>query len=103
MTRLLVPPYHTRFVVAPISQTLNVFGRQNLHLMSSGLDATTLATSFIVAWHFDLTPLTTILMFSLGSSVAFLLYYRFAYEAARGSSAGDAREVARKSQDSLLD
>lgn len=93
ITRLLVPLYLTRFVVTPISQTLNVYGRQSLHLLSSSLDALLLATSYAVAWTFRLEPLTTVLLFSFGSSLAFLLYFWFAYQAARGSLPGrpDAR------------
>lgn len=88
ITRLLVPLYLTRFVVTPISQTLNVYGKQSLHLLSSGLDATLLAASFVSAWTFELEPLTTVLLFSLGSSFAFLLYFWFAYRAARGVKPG---------------
>lgn len=87
MVRLLVPLYLTRFVVTPVSHTLNVLGRQNVHLISSSLDACFLAGGFAAAWWLDLSPLTTILVFSLGSTTAYLVYFILAWRVARAAAA----------------
>jgi O-antigen/teichoic acid export membrane protein len=92
ITRYLVPLYLTRLVVTPVSQTLNAYGRQSQHLLTAGLDTGLLATSFAIAWQYSLEPLTTVLMFSVGSSLAYLLYFWLAFKAAR-SLARAATEV----------
>ena len=79
LVQLLVPVYLTRFVVTPVSQTLNILGRQNLHLVSASLDATLMLSTFGAAWLFDLGPMTTVLLFSLGSTMAYLVYYGLAW------------------------
>jgi lipopolysaccharide exporter len=83
MVRLLVPLYLARFVVTPVSQTLNVMGRQHLHLVSSSIDALLMLATFAAAWRLDLPPLTTVLLFSLGSTLAYALYFAFAWRVAR--------------------
>ena len=45
IVQLLVPLYLTRFVVTPVSQTLNILGRQKLHLVSSSLDMPLMLTT----------------------------------------------------------
>ena len=95
ITRLLVPLYLTRLVVAPVSQTLNAYGRQSQHLLTSGLSAAMLAGSFAIAWLYALEPLTTIFMFSVGSSLAYLLYFLLAYRAARSLANSQGEELSR--------
>ena len=84
MTRLLVPMYLARFVVTPVAQTLNVSGRQSQQLLVTSLAVAVLAISFVIAWRYKLEPLTTILIYGVGSSLTYLLYFCFAYRAARG-------------------
>ena len=51
LVQLLVPIYVARFVVVPVSQTLNVMGRQHLHLVASLLNMLALAVSFGLVPH----------------------------------------------------
>jgi O-antigen/teichoic acid export membrane protein len=102
ITRLLVPLYLTRLVVTPVSQTLNAYGRQSQHLLTATLDTSLLATSFVIAWQFSLEPLTTVLMFSVGSSLAYLLYFWLAFNAAR-SLARLAVEVEAQQREPAID
>jgi O-antigen/teichoic acid export membrane protein len=83
IVQLLVPLYLTRFVVTPVSQTLNILGRQKLHLVSSSLDAALMLSVFGATWLLDLPAMLAILLFSLGSTGAYLLYYLLAWRAAR--------------------
>jgi O-antigen/teichoic acid export membrane protein len=94
MVQLLVPLYLTRFVGTPVSQTLNVLGRQHLHLLSSAIDAALMAGVFAAAWWLGLPPLTTVLLFSLGSTAAYLLYFAFAWRGARHGAAPGSGDVA---------
>ena len=98
----LVPLYLTRLVVTPVSQTLNAYGRQSQHLLTATLDTSLLATSFVIAWQFSLEPLTTVLMFSVGSSLAYLLYFWLAFNAAR-SLARLAVEVEAQQREPAID
>ena len=95
ITRLLVPLYLTRLVVTPVSQTLNAYGRQSQHLLTAGLSTAMLATSFVIAWLYALEPLTTVFMFSVGSSLAYLLYFWLAYRAARSLANSQGEELPR--------
>lgn len=83
MIQLLVPLYLTRFVVTPVSQTLNIVGRQSLHLISSSLDASLLVAAFGVAWTFGLGVLPTVALFSLCSTCAYLVYFTLTWQAVR--------------------
>lgn len=85
MVQLLVPLYLARFVVTPVSQALNVLRRQSLHLVSSSTDATMLLAAFSAAWWFGLAPMTTILLLSLGSTAAYLLYLGLVWHAVRSA------------------
>ena len=75
IVRLLAPLYLARFVVLPISQTLNVVGRLDLHLVSSLLAAVALISSFAAGWWWELEASWTIALFSLTSTLAFLFYF----------------------------
>ena len=83
IAQLLVPLYLTRFVVTPVSQVFNILGRQRLHLISSSLDATLLLASVTAAWWLELPPMLTILLFSLGSTITYTLYFVLAWRAVR--------------------
>lgn len=74
IVQLLAPLYLARFVVSPVSQTLNVLKRQDLHLVSSLINGTTVAVSFSLGWALKLEGYTTILLYSLASSAAFVFY-----------------------------
>ena len=74
MVQCLVPVSLARFVVIPISQTLYVVRRQDLHLISAVLNLGALAGAFLLGWWQDLGPLATLLIYSLGSSVAWAIY-----------------------------
>lgn len=74
MVQCLVPVSLARFVVIPISQTLYVVRRQDLHLISATLNLAALAAAFLLGWWLGLGPLATLLIYSLGSSVAWLIY-----------------------------
>lgn len=74
IVQLLAPLYLARFVVSPVSQTLNVLKRQDLHLVSSLINGTTVAVSFSLGWALELEGYTTILLYSLASSAAFVFY-----------------------------
>jgi O-antigen/teichoic acid export membrane protein len=74
MVQCLVPVSLARFVVIPISQTLYVVRRQDLHLISAVLNLTALAAAFLLGWWLGLGPLTTLLIYSLGSCIAWLIY-----------------------------
>lgn len=91
MVQLLVPLYATRLVVTPISQALNIVGRQSLHLVSSMLDAALMLATFTAAWWLTLPPMRTVLLFSLGSTTAYLLYFVLAWHATRAHMRAAAR------------
>ncbi|HEX6011730.1 MAG TPA: oligosaccharide flippase family protein [Geminicoccaceae bacterium] len=102
MVQALVPLYLTRFVVTPVSQTLNVLGRQNLHLLSSSVDAALMLTCFGAAWWLVLAPLETVLLFSLGSTLAYVLYFALAWRAARDQADAASASAAPHDKESLL-
>lgn len=83
MVQCLVPAQLARFVVVPVAQTLNVFRRQDLHLLAAALNLSALAASFLAGWWLQLGPAAVVLLFSLASSLAWLTYYLFAWRVAR--------------------
>jgi O-antigen/teichoic acid export membrane protein len=83
LVQLLVPLYVARFIVVPVSQTLNVTGRQHLHLTASTLNVLALAGSFGAGAALALPMTTTVLLYSAGSTAAFLFYLAAAWRAAR--------------------
>lgn len=87
MVQLLVPLYLARFVVLPVSQTLNVLQRQDLHLLSSLLNAGAMAASFALGALLELGTHLTIGLFSLSSTLAFVFYLAAAWRAARRAAA----------------
>jgi O-antigen/teichoic acid export membrane protein len=83
MARLLVPAHLARFVAVPVSQTLNLFRRQRLHLVSSSAAAAAFGLGFGAAWWLGLPPLATVALYSAGSTLASLLYLASAWRVAR--------------------
>ena len=94
MLQLLVPLHLARFVILPISQTLNAYSRQDVHLLSSGLNIACLIGTFaLAAWH-DLSVLTTVALYSGFSTLSYVVYFvltwRIAERAARAPASDDA-------------
>ena len=84
LLQCLVPAQLARFVVVPVSQTLNVFRRQELHLLAAGLSLLALAASFALGWSLELDATPVVLLFSLSSTLAWLVYYLLVWRVARG-------------------
>jgi O-antigen/teichoic acid export membrane protein len=83
LVQLLVPIYLARFVVVPVSQTLNVMGRQHLHLAASLLNMAALGASFGLGAVLHLPMNATVLLYSMGSTSAFLFYFGAVWHSAR--------------------
>jgi O-antigen/teichoic acid export membrane protein len=95
MAALLVPQHLTRFVVMPVSQTLNIYGRQDLHLTASAANGAGLALAFGLAYATPMEPMAVVLLYSAGTTLAYLLYLGFAWQVVRrgGLSPASAPEV----------
>ena len=78
-----MPQHLARFVVMPVSQTLNIYGRQELHLVASVANAAALVLAFGLGWALDLGATRTILLYSAGTTLAYLLYLGFAWAVVR--------------------
>lgn len=98
IVQILVPLHLARFVVVPVAQTLNVTGRQHLHLVASLLGAAALLASFALGAVLDLPLTGTLLLYSLGSTAAFLFYLACAWRAARAAAAGQLRPLPEPAQ-----
>jgi O-antigen/teichoic acid export membrane protein len=83
MAALLVPQHLTRFVVTPVSQTLNIYGRQDLHLTASAANGAGLAVAFGLAYATPMRPMMVVLLYSTGTTLAYLLYLGFAWQVVR--------------------
>jgi O-antigen/teichoic acid export membrane protein len=94
IVQLLVPLHLARFVVLPVAQTLNVTGRQHLHLVASLLGALALFASFALGAVLDLPLAGTLLLYSAGSTAAFLFHLACAWRAARAAAAAAAARPA---------
>jgi O-antigen/teichoic acid export membrane protein len=86
IVQILVPLHLARFVVRPVSQTLNVLQRQDLHLTSSVINALTLVISFGAGWWWTLDALWTLLIFSMSSSIAWVFYIFVAWRQLKRSA-----------------
>jgi len=80
---LLVPQHLARFVVMPVSQTLNIYGRQELHLVASLANGAALLFAFGLAWLAGLGAMPVILLYSISTTLAYLLYLSFAWRVVR--------------------
>lgn len=79
IVQILVPLHLTRFIVTPISQTLNVLQRQDLHLILALINGLALVVSFAAGWWWLLEARWTFAIFSLSSTAAFVLYIAIAW------------------------
>lgn len=83
LVQCLVPAQLARFVVVPVSQVLNVLQRQDLHLLAAALNLLAMVASFAAGWWLALDAITVVLLLSLGSGVAWLVYFLLAWRIAR--------------------
>jgi O-antigen/teichoic acid export membrane protein len=83
IVQILIPLHLVRFVVLAVAQTINVAGRQHLHLVASLLTAAALLASFGLGAWLELDLLGTLFLYSLASTAAFLFYFGCAWHAAR--------------------
>ena len=60
MAALLVPQHLSRFVVIPVSQTLNIYGRQDLHLTALAANGAGLALAFGLAYAVRMDVMTVV-------------------------------------------
>lgn len=79
----LVPQHLARFVVMPVSQTLNIYGRQDFHLVATTAGGAAMALAFGGGWILGLDAMAVILLYSGGASAAYLLYLGLAWRAVR--------------------
>lgn len=83
IVQLLLPLYLMRFVVTPVSHTLNVLERQDLHLLASVLNVLALGVSFAIGWWQVLEANVTIGLFSAIASLTFVFYITVAWQSLR--------------------
>lgn len=82
IVQLLVPLYLSKFVEQPISMILYYFEQQHVHMISAILNVVALIGSFGTAHILFLEQRATILMFSVMSSLSFLLTLYFSWRQA---------------------
>lgn len=70
--QVLAPMFLMHFIVYPVGQTLNIYERQDLNLYWDIGNVAIMAASFATAALLDLTPLVTLLVYSLGMSASYL-------------------------------
>lgn len=90
MAQCLVAVQLARFVVIPISQTLNVLQRQDLHLLAAALNLVALGLAFGLGHGLALPPVATLLLFSLGSAAAYLVLLGLTWRIVRRPGAAPA-------------
>jgi O-antigen/teichoic acid export membrane protein len=73
ITRVLIPIHIARFVLTPVSQALNIIGRQHLDLALAIPLIAALVFCFGFAYATDMPPLAAILTYSLSSCGIFML------------------------------
>jgi O-antigen/teichoic acid export membrane protein len=83
MAAILVPQHLARFVVTPVSQTLNIYGRQELHLVASLANGAALVIAFGLGYGAGLEAMTVLMIYSVGTSLAYALYLGFAWQVVR--------------------
>ena len=83
MAALLVPQHLSRFVVMPVSQTLNIYGRQGLHLTASAANGAGLALAFGLAYAVRMDATTVVGLYSAATTLAYLLYLGLAWRVVR--------------------
>jgi len=83
IVQLLIPLYLSKFIEQPVSMILYYFQRQDIHLLSASLNAAALVGSFGAAHLLMLEARPVILLFSLASSLSFLLTLYFSWRQAQ--------------------
>ena len=86
IAQILAPLQLVRFVVMPISQTLNIFGRQDVDFAASVLGGIVVAVSFGVGWGLTLDALTTLALYSAGMTFVQVILFAAAWRLARARS-----------------
>lgn len=71
--QLLVPLYFARFVAHPISQCLNMIGRQDLQFIAALANLVAISMSFGLGYYFSWPVELTIVVFSIFSALSFIL------------------------------
>jgi O-antigen/teichoic acid export membrane protein len=66
----LVVAQLARFIAVPVSQTFNVFGRQDLEFSTSLLNGLALVASFFLINWLDLQPAAAVLLYSLATALS---------------------------------
>jgi O-antigen/teichoic acid export membrane protein len=90
MAAILVPHHLARFVGNPVSQTLNIYGRQGLYLASSAANGAALVLSFGLGWALELGPMRVIMLYSIGTALAYLLALGLAWRVVKAGGLGAA-------------
>lgn len=83
MAQILVPINAARFVFAPVSQSLNIVGRQEFHIIATGLLMLALVMSFGAGWWFELAAMDTIIIYSISSTTCYIIYFAAAWQQSR--------------------
>ena len=84
--QLLVPLYFSRFVAHPISQILNMIGRQDLQFIAALINIIAITTSFGLGYYFSWPVEKTIIAFSILSAVSFILAIFVSWQLTRGAA-----------------
>lgn len=79
IAQLLIPITAARFMVVPISQSLNIIGRQEYHIIWTSTLVVVLIASFGIGWMFDLQASSTIGLYSVLSALCYTLYFSSAW------------------------
>ena len=80
MVQCLVPAQLARFVAVPISQALNVYRRQDIHLLTGALNLGAIGLAFAFGSAFSWSPPATLILFSLGSALTYLVYLMLTWQ-----------------------
>lgn len=83
IVQIVAPFQWARFVVVPVSQILNLKGKQSLHLLAAAVGMAAMLVSMCLGWAWSLGVLSTVAIYSVGSTSATLLYLAFVWRAAK--------------------
>ena len=81
--QILIPVFLLRFVLLPVSQTLNIFERQDLHLLSAVIGCLALGASFALGWWLAAGPALTLGLYSAAATAAHLFYLTVTWRVVR--------------------
>lgn len=83
----LVAAQLARFVAIPVSQSFNVFGRQDLEFSSALLNGLALVSSFALIGWLECRPATAVLLYSVASALSQLAMLGLAWRTTRHAAA----------------